>query len=61
MKKKNNALRFSKQDIADLTKDEQGKLIGGEGTTIYNYDYTIDCYENTYKGCAFTDTCTQGC
>ncbi|WP_162618532.1 hypothetical protein [Pedobacter yulinensis] len=55
MKKQIKTLKFSKQDIADLTKEEQLGLVGGNAPTVTN------C---TYQCGGFTlaiDTCTVGC
>lgn len=55
MKKKIKLLQFSKQDIADLTQEEQRRLIGGQDNTLPTV--CVNC-EPTYVDCPITYVCT---
>ncbi|RYE13543.1 MAG: hypothetical protein EOP45_21025, partial [Sphingobacteriaceae bacterium] len=55
MKKTIKTLRFSKQNIADLTKEEQLGLVGGNAPTVQ--DCTYQCGDLTVG----PGTCTAGC
>ncbi|WP_312364601.1 class I lanthipeptide [Sphingobacterium sp.] len=61
MKKK--ILKFSKQDIADLSQEEQRQIIGGNNAPTVGENCTITCEDNgcnTYKDGDCTTTGDTG-
>ncbi|ATP55364.1 hypothetical protein CPT03_02235 [Pedobacter ginsengisoli] len=59
MKKSLKILRFTKEDVADLTKEEQQRLVGGVAPTVTKCTET--CTDVTYGAANCTDGCTGGC
>lgn len=54
---KRKTLKFRKQEIADLTKEEQSSIVGGFDGSVGKY-CTNTCGE---AGCDPTDVCTGAC
>lgn len=69
IKMRRKVLKFNKQDIADLSKDEQKQIIGGAGVTSQNCVNAFNLYyvptsptQDTYDNVTMISNCLEnGC